>query len=155
VHMTRTDDDDLATELDRAMRRRQSRDLRNRTRFALQKAPDAFVSIHCNSVPSSHWHGAQTIYMKGNPDGEALAKTMQSYFHTYLLPTSREADDMSTLYLLKRINGPAVLAEIGFLSNTKEAVYLVHPSYQRRVAFAIYLSLLDYFGRPQAHLAEE
>ncbi|MCL6597469.1 MAG: N-acetylmuramoyl-L-alanine amidase [Alicyclobacillus macrosporangiidus] len=148
VHLTRTSDDDLASDEDTAQRRRHQSDLRNRTRFVQSHNPDAFVSIHCNSAPSPAWRGAQTIYMDGNPEGERLAKIMQDHFRQQLLPTKREAEDMSTLYLLKRIDGPAVLAEIGFLSNPDEAYHLVQNGYQEAVALAIYTALLEYFGTP-------
>jgi N-acetylmuramoyl-L-alanine amidase len=148
VHLTRTNDDDFASDEDTARRRRHQSDLRNRTRFVQSHDPDAFVSIHCNSAPSPAWRGAQTIYMEGNEEGERLAEIMQDHFRQQLLPTRREAEDMSTLYLLKRIEGPAVLAEIGFLSNPEEAAHLVQSAYQEAVALAIYTALLEYFGTP-------
>jgi N-acetylmuramoyl-L-alanine amidase len=148
VFLTRTTDDDLASDEDLARGRRQQTDLRNRTRYAKSKDPDAFISIHCNAVPSPMWYGAHTIYMSGNVEGEKLAKAMQRRFKELLLPTHREADDMHTLYLLKRIPGPSVLAEVGFLSNPREAEALVTDRYQEVIAFAIYLSILDYFAHP-------
>jgi N-acetylmuramoyl-L-alanine amidase len=144
VYLTRTIDDDLATDEDLTMHRRQSRDLRNRTRFANSRQPDAFVSIHCNAGPSSEWYGAQTIYMTDNATGEKLAKMIQENFKQMLLPTKREADDMETLYLLKRIKGASVLAEIGFITNPKEAAALKTDAYQRTVAFALYTALMEY-----------
>jgi N-acetylmuramoyl-L-alanine amidase len=149
VFLTRTTDDDLASDEDLAKRRRQQTDLRNRTRFVKSKEPDAFVSIHCNAVPSPVWYGAHTIYMRGNPEGEQLARVMQKRFKEILLPTEREPDEMSTLYLLRRIPGPSVLAEVGFLSNPREAAALTTDRYQEVIAFAVYLSILDYFAQPQ------
>jgi len=145
VYMTRGTDDDLATDEDQAMGLRHQSDLRNRTRLAKSKEPDAFVSVHCNASPSPLWRGAHTIYMRDNPEGEQLAKIMQARFKELLLPTKREADDMDTLYLLRRIPGPSVLAEVGFLSNSEEASALHTEKYQQTIAFAMYLSLLDYF----------
>ncbi|MCL6594397.1 MAG: N-acetylmuramoyl-L-alanine amidase, partial [Alicyclobacillus sp.] len=110
VYLTRTRDTDLASEQDRLRKRRHQSDLRHRTQFVLSKHPDAFVSIHCNSVPSPVWRGAHTIYMTGNVEGEAFARCMQRQFRQSLLPTAREVDDMATLYLLKRVPGAAVLA---------------------------------------------
>lgn len=146
VHMTRVTDDDLATEEDRALGRRQNRDLRNRTRFTLGKEPDAFISIHCNAVPSPSWYGAQMFYMTGNEVGEELAKRMQAVFKAMLLPSNREAEDIATLYLLKRIHGAAVLAEIGFLSNPREAAALKTDAYQKTAAFAMYVAIMDHFA---------
>jgi N-acetylmuramoyl-L-alanine amidase len=55
---------------------------------------------------------------------------------------------MSTLYLLKRLEGPAVIAEVGFISNPTEAAHLAQPTYQKHVALAIYSAVLRYFGNP-------
>lgn len=155
VFLTRTADDDLASDEDRAAGRRHQTDLRNRTRYVKSKDPDAVVIIHCNAVPSPIWHGAHTIYMDGNAQGEQLAKDMQIRFRELLLQTERSADDMKTLYLLRRIPGPTVLAEVGFLSNPTEAHALKTDKYQRVVAFAMYLSLLDYFAHPQTDVNHE
>ncbi|WP_249226869.1 N-acetylmuramoyl-L-alanine amidase [Alicyclobacillus mengziensis] len=146
VILTRTTDLDLASDGATKSGRRQSTDLRNRVAIARTHHSDAFVSIHCNAVPSSKWMGAQTLYQQDNLDGEQLAKIMQKRFGELLLPTDREAADTSTLYLLKRISGPAVIAEIGFLSNPKESAHLVTSAYQQKIAFAVYLSLYEYFS---------
>lgn len=149
VYLTRTTDTDLATPEDRAAGRRHKGDLRERLRFTRSKDPDAFISIHCNAVPSPRWSGAQTIYMAGREPSKHLAEVIQDAFRSTLLPTERGADDMSTLFLLKRLDCPAVIAEVGFISNPVEAEHLAKPTYQRQVAFAIYCALLRYFGEPQ------
>ncbi|MBX5435825.1 MAG: N-acetylmuramoyl-L-alanine amidase [Alicyclobacillaceae bacterium] len=151
VYLTRTTDTDLADPADRAAGRRHQGDLRRRLEFTRSKRPDAFVSIHCNAVPESVWRGAHTIYMRGNAEGKRMADDIQASFRALLLPTSRQPDDMSTLYLLKRIAGPAVLAEVGFLSNPQEAAHLATDRYQRIVALSLYTGLLAYFGsNPQS-----
>lgn len=86
------------------------------------------------------------IYMQGNEEAKALAELMQTHFKSHLLPTKRSSDDMNTLYLLKRIPGPAVLAEVGFISNPTEAAHLQTSAYQQQVAFTMYLSLMEYFA---------
>ena len=154
VYVTRVTDRDLASDGDRAQRRRHKGDLRSRTRFVLSKHPDAFVSIHCNAVSSPSWHGAQMIYMRGNDKAKGLAEQIQGEFKQHLLPTSRLSDDMSTLYLLKRIPGAAVLAEVGFISNPEEAKHLQSDGYQQQVATVIYVALLKYFHVSQVHPSE-
>ncbi|MDQ0190437.1 N-acetylmuramoyl-L-alanine amidase [Alicyclobacillus cycloheptanicus] len=144
VYLTRDHDTDLTLPSD--VGRRQQASLRARTRFAKSKHPDAFISIHCNGAPSPAWRGAHVIYQHDNEEGKALAEVMQAAFRDTLLPTHRAVDDASTLYLLKRIPGPAVLAEIGFVTNPEEANALRQKAYQQRVAFAMYVSLLSYFG---------
>ncbi|MCL6547985.1 MAG: N-acetylmuramoyl-L-alanine amidase [Alicyclobacillus sp.] len=146
VYLTRTTDRDLAADEDRAAGRRHRGDLRGRVEYTLSKRPSAYVSIHCNAVPSPVWRGAHTIYMKGNEPAQRLAEDIQDAFRALLLPTTRQPDDMDTLYVLKRIPGPAVLAEVGFLSNPDEAAHLATAAYQRLVAFSVYIGLLHYFA---------
>ncbi|WP_206830583.1 N-acetylmuramoyl-L-alanine amidase [Alicyclobacillus fructus] len=150
VMMTRTTDTDLATERDRAMKQRHLGDLRGRLNVVRRQRVDAFVSIHCNSAPSPDWRGAQVLYLKTNPHAKQLAAVMQETFRAELLPTKRDIQSNRTLFLLKRIEGPTVLAEIGFLSNPDEARALTTDHYQERVAFAMYQALVRYFSDPAA-----
>ncbi|SIS71121.1 N-acetylmuramoyl-L-alanine amidase [Alicyclobacillus vulcanalis] len=150
VVMTRTADTDLATERDRAMKQRHLGDLRGRLAVVRRQRVDAFVSIHCNSAPSPDWRGAQVLYLRSNPHAKQLASAMQEAFRAELLPTNRDVQANRTLFLLKRIEGPTVLAEIGFVSNPEEARALTTPAYQERVAFAMYEALVRYFSDPAA-----
>lgn len=155
VIMTRTTDTDLATERDRAMRQRHLGDLRGRLNVVRRQRVDAFVSIHCNSAPSPDWRGAQVLYLKTNPHAKQLATVMQEAFRTELLPTHRDVQSNRTLFLLKRIEGPTVLAEIGFVSNPEEARALTTDAYQERVAFAMYEALVRYFSDPAVEQVPE
>lgn len=150
VIMTRTTDTDLATDRDRAMKQRHLGDLRGRLNVVRRQRVDAFVSIHCNSAPSPDWRGAQVLYLQTNPHAKQLATVMQEAFRAELLPTKRDVQSNRTLFLLKRIEGPTVLAEIGFLSNPEEAQALSTEQYQERVAFAMYQALVRYFSDPSA-----
>jgi N-acetylmuramoyl-L-alanine amidase len=145
VIVTRENDTDLSTELDKQLRKRHLGDLKGRLGVARRAHIDAFVSVHCNAGPSPDWRGAQVIYQDGNEEGKRLAQITQDTFKGNLLPSKRQIDSSRTLYLLKRIEGPAILAEIGFVTNPDEAVEMTRPEYQRQIAFALYASLLKYF----------
>jgi len=49
-----------------------------------------------------------------------------------------------SLYVLRRTNMPAILVEIGYLTNTHDAEILRNNQYQ--IAYGIYRGILDYFG---------
>lgn len=146
VIQTRDQDQDLATDADRVARRRHLGDLRGRLDFVKGQEIDAFVSIHCNASTSSAWRGAQVLYFRDNVEGERLAKLMQDTFREELLPTARDIQANRTLYLLKRIDGPTVLAEVGFVTNPEEASLMQTQKYQHRIAFAMYVALNRYFS---------
>lgn len=146
VITTRNMDKDLATDSDRVNRRRHLGDLRGRWKVAQRQPIDAMVSIHCNAASSPSWRGAETLYYDGNEEGEKLAHLMQQSFSSNVLPTRRSIQSNRNLYLLKRVEGPTVLAEIGFITNPEEAHYLQTGKYQDRVALAMYVALTKYFA---------
>lgn len=149
VVMTRHGDTDLATDADRKERRRHMGDLRGRLGIVRKQHIDAFVSVHCNAAPSSSWRGAQVLYLRDNEEAKALANIMQKAFARDLLPTNRSIQSNKTLYLLKRVDGPSVLAEIGFITNPAEAQSLKTKSYQEKIAYSMYTALVEYFSDPK------
>lgn len=155
VVMTRTSDVDLATDEDRTRRRRHIGDLQGRLQVVRKQHVDAFVSIHCNAAPSPNWHGAQVLYFRNNVEGKTLATILQETYGRELLTTNRAIQSNRTLYLLKRIEGPTVLAEIGFITNPTEAAAMRTPAYQERIAFATYQALVRYFSDPSVLQANQ
>jgi len=142
VVMTREVDQDLA---DQNARRRKSQDLIRRVSFIKEKKADVVISIHMNSIPSSRWSGAQTFYYaKQHPDNKALATFIQDEIKLNMENTNREAKTVNTLFILKSVEVPMALVEVGFLSNPREARLLADEEYQKKMAAAIYLGILRY-----------
>lgn len=56
----------------------------------------------------------------------------------------RVAKANSDYFMLKNTTATMVIVECGFLSNSKEAELLTQASYQRRVAWAVALGVLQY-----------
>ena len=136
VLMTRSSDAALAD--------RKKEDMRRRVELA--ETADIFVSLHCNSyIGSSKQHGAQVFYQKGNEAGQLLAEAVQTRLKEELGNTDRVALAHPDSYLLKNIDAPAIIAEMGFLSNQEEEALLQNESYQWQVAWSIYQALNDFF----------
>ena len=55
------------------------------------------------------------------------------------------AKDSKDYYILKETTMPAIIVECGFLSNTEENNKLKDEEYQKKIAWAIYLGILDYY----------
>lgn len=120
------------------LRARKLADLKLREQIAVDENPDVFISVHVNAIPDTKWRGAQVFYHEGgHPDGEHLAKAIQSSFQTNLKNTEREALAISGVYLLKKSPVPSVLVETGFISNEEEKQLLIDPKYQEKVADSI------------------
>ena len=119
-------------------RERKKQDIFLREELVKQHNPDLFISIHANAIPNSKWRGAQVFYHKdGHPNSEYLAKAIQQMIRDTVQNTDREALSIKEVYLLKKVEIPAVLVETGFLSNDEERELLATESYQEKIAFAI------------------
>ncbi|MNW51192.1 Germination-specific N-acetylmuramoyl-L-alanine amidase precursor [compost metagenome] len=145
VVMTREEDQDLASDNTKGYSKRKTEDLKRRVRFIEEHESKLFVSIHMNAVPSARWSGAQTFYSSNNGDSITLAEMIQDELKRNLENTERVAKQSDkTIYLLETLKIPAVLVEVGFLSNPGESALLRDEAYQRKVAASIYQGILRY-----------
>ncbi len=125
--------------------RKKSLDLRARLEIA-EKYPRAlFVSVHMNAFGDKKYSGMQVYYSDSAEGGQQLAEMIQQ-MSRFLSPTNdrkiKKAN--SSIYLLDRAPGTAVLVECGFLSNFEECSLLSTEDYQKKVAFAIYKGIINY-----------
>jgi N-acetylmuramoyl-L-alanine amidase len=94
-----------------------------------------FVSIHFNGAPNPDAHGIETYYAWGS----ASARLAQS-IHYRVLRATGEVDRRirsRSFSVLRRTRMPAVLCELGFLTNRAEVRNIQSSSYRQRLAEAI------------------
>jgi len=146
VVLTREDDRMLYTENIKGKRKTQ--DLRNRFEVAKQHPDSVFVSIHANAFPNAEYGGLQVYYSPNDSKSMDIASRIQFANAEYLQPENdrviKKAD--SKIYLLDRIETPAVMVECGFLTNVNEAELLASEDYRTKLASVIYKALCDYFA---------
>ena len=134
---------------DEALAHGKNGDLKNRIK--LQKNCDLFVSIHQNSYPSPNVHGAQVFYYTKSENGKRLAECVQNRLKEFTdANNSRESKANGSYYILKNSEIPCVIVECGFLSAPEENEKLKDQNYQKKIAFAIYAGITDYFSQPDA-----
>lgn len=151
VFMTREEDRDLASADTKGYKKRKTEDLTRRVRYIEEKKAGLFVSIHMNSVPSSRWSGAQTFFSTNNGDSVTLAEYIQDELRKNLNNTDRVAKRSDkSVYLLEELKIPAVLVEVGFLSNPEEARLLRDEKYQQKVAASIYQGIMKYISKKES-----
>lgn len=143
VIMTREEDNDLASLGTKGYSRRKTEDLLNRVNLVKDKHADMLISIHMNSIPSSRWQGAQSFYYPSLEENKRLASSIQDEIRNNL-NTERLVGTANNVYLLKAVEVPSALIEVGFLSNPEEAQLLSNESYQKKAAAAIYRGILKY-----------
>ncbi|WP_241158573.1 N-acetylmuramoyl-L-alanine amidase CwlD [Cohnella candidum] len=144
VTLTREGDYDLAKPGTKGYSKRKTQDLLERVGLINGRKADMVLSVHMNSIPSPKWSGAQTFYFSGNVEGSRLAADIQAEIRTALGNTERVAKPNDTVYLLKTLEMPAALVEVGFLSHPEEARLLADENYQKKVAAAIYRGVLRF-----------
>lgn len=121
-------------------------DITNRIDIAESFDNALFISIHQNKFPIRKYSGFQVYYSKNNPESEKIAATIRKNIINHLQPENKreikKAD--SNIRILDSLHMPAVLAECGFLSNENEAALLATDEYRSKIAFLIYISVMQY-----------
>lgn len=144
VIMTRTTDDGLYEESS-ANKKRQ--DMANRAALMNEANADCIVSIHQNSYPDESVDGAQVFYYTKSDSGKTLATLIQQELVTDIDPTNHRIEKSNdNYYLLKNVSAPLVIVECGFLSNWTESKKLVDDTYQKKLAWAIHMGILQYLN---------
>ena len=114
VVLTRSKDQDLASEETKGMSRRKTEDLKARAKKMDEADPDCVISIHLNAIPSTRSRGAQTFYHPKDKQNMILARFIQKSIASELQNTDRLAKTINHVYLLRRAQSPAALVEVGF-----------------------------------------
>lgn len=147
VIMTRMEDKGLYSS-EGSSRQKKTQDLKRRKEIIKESRGDLFITIHLNSFPQSQYYGAQTFYSKDNSLGKLLAEKIQEEFiNTLDKENKRTALAKEDVYIIKGLDIPTVLVECGFLSNPAEEKLLQKSSYQKKVAWAIYMGIQNYFSQ--------
>lgn len=126
---------------------KKSQDMATRLKIAEEYENAVFISIHMNSFTQQKYRGLQVYYSVNSPLSATLANTVQELVATNLQPdNSRKTKPSPTgIYLLEKIQHPAILIECGFLSNAEDCADLNSPSYRTRLCLVIFTSICQYF----------
>ena len=123
-------------------------DLRNRAETANRWGADYFISIHTNSSENTAAQGVEAYVYRLGTASERLGQSIVDSVSENL--GSRNRGVMQANFaVLRRTNMPAVLVELGYLTNPTEALNLNSPAWQRAVAAAIFEGIVDYTGLPR------
>lgn len=118
--------------------------LQDRTIYSANKSADIFVSIHVNSALATEATGLETHYY--HPESLELAQTVHSSLVSYVKSKDRGLFK-SRFYVINHTKVPAILVEIGFLSNAEERAELVSEQRKSQTAKAISEGILKYLNK--------
>lgn len=118
-------------------------DLRNRANMANAWGADYFVSIHTNSSVNPAANGAEVyVYRLGTPAAELAQSVLDAIVRE--LGSKDNGVRQANFAVLRRTSMPAILVELGYLSNPTEALNLNSPAWQKAVAKAIFDGIYAY-----------
>jgi len=134
---------------DEALANKKVGDMQARRLIANTSKADIFVSIHQNSYKSSNVKGFQAFYFNESDNSRKLAVCIQDRLKDFVNPGNKHSSRANkNYYVLKETVMPAVLVECGFLTNSGERSMLTTDEYQEKIAWGIYLGIVDYFNAP-------
>ena len=105
-------------------------------------SPDIFVSIHVNSSVRPEITGVETHYY--HQYSMSLAQTVHSAFASAVQSPNRGLFK-SKFYVINHTTCPAILVEIGFISNANERAQLVSEKRKQATAKSIADGIDNYF----------
>lgn len=146
VILTRSDENGIY-DLDKStLREKKVSDIKNRVKIGNGSEADVFVSIHLNKIPQKQYWGWQTFFKYGNEKSKRLAQSLQKGLNeTIQKENKRESLKIDNIYIMEHLEIPTAIVECGFLSNAEEKAKLQTEEYQDRLAWGIYVGIMDYF----------
>lgn len=126
----------------------ESNDLQARVQIANQNKADLFVSIHNDSFSNPDAGGTTTYYSADSPvagKSQILGTNIQQEVVKQLGLYDRKVKS-ANFYVVKYTSMPAVLVELGYISNPSEEKLLGSADFQKKAAEGIYRGILAYKG---------
>jgi len=114
--------------------------LQERSGLANHKMCDLFISIHLNASSSPNACGDEVYFTSGN---ERLADIVQAALVKELGVTDRGIKE-GPFFVLKDVLSPAVLVELGFLSNSMDEGNLRSDEYKDKIIGALSDAISEY-----------
>lgn len=123
--------------------------LEDRKKLATKQNANLFISIHANAFSSRRVSGIETYYSTKN-------RRLAQVIHKQLIRATKAKDRgvrNAPFRVLSGTKVPAILIEVGFLTNLKEARKLAKKGYQRQIATGIAKGVEEYLANTSAIVA--
>lgn len=118
-------------------------ELKDRAAIANNLKADLFISVHANSSGSSAASGTETYYQR------EASKALANVMHKYLVQATGLSDRgvrYGNFHVIRETTMPAVLLEVGYLSNKNDEALLFTESLQNKVAASMVSGIKEYLG---------
>jgi N-acetylmuramoyl-L-alanine amidase len=133
VYMTRTDDRDVG--------------LYTRADIANKLNADLFISIHHNASPNTSAQGIMTLYYPTANDKVFNGKKLAQIIQKNLVNTLKTRDwgiiPRPNLVVIRQTRMPAVIAELGYMTNKSELERIQTADFQEKAAQALHTAIME------------
>lgn len=160
VAVNRTEDYALSEDNKWMRSTRHRRDLAQRCEIANRLKPKMLISLHVNWSPSSTRRGPILLYQKNKPESKRIANALQAklnllYRKEANLRRPEEAVMGRSYYLLKHCRVPAVIVEMGFLSNDQDRTLLTSSAFQQKLASSLADGIRELLSEGESQPADD
>lgn len=121
--------------------------LTDRAKLANDLDADIFISIHYNSAKNTTKPSGIETLVYQTPDNKQLALFVHNQLISSTGVLNRGLKNGNKIIVLNRTKVPAILVELGFLTNPNEAKRIHEDDYQHILANALATGIDKYFGR--------
>lgn len=118
-------------------------DLKRRIDKMEREHAAVILSIHVNWSRESFRRGPLVFYASGSPVSQALADLIQKELNA--VQPYRKIAKPGAFYILQQSKVPAILIELGYLSNREDLRLITDPDYQAMLTEAIQRGLAEYY----------
>lgn len=146
VVLTRSDEYGIYDVDAKTIKEKKISDLKNRVEIGNNSGADIFVSVHLNKIPQEKYWGWQTFFREKDEESIKLAKSIQEALNSSIQKENkRESLKLEGKYIIDNVHIPIAVVECGFLSNAEEEKLLQTNEYQDKLAWGIYIGIMNYF----------
>lgn len=105
---------------------------------------DIFISIHLNTFKIESVKGTETFYNEKSSQSKYLSELIQAQIIKDVNSNDRGIKT-ERFSVFRNVKAPAVLVELGYITNPDEEILLNTSSYQEKLAAAMAKGILNYF----------
>lgn len=116
--------------------------LANRVKIADEQKADLFVSIHFDAFFTNDVEGITTYYNKKSD--EPLAALIHDHIFKNGLDARNRGVSLGDYYVLRENTSPAILLELGYISNSTDEARMTSEEFQTKITNSIVDGMIDY-----------
>lgn len=118
--------------------------LADRAEISNREKPDFFISILQNCFPSPGVSGTEIYHYRGDKESEHMSKLIIDEVCSAIDSKNRGVKT-AEFYLLRQVRASAIILQLLYITNPKDAEKLSDPIMEQRAAEAIHRAILKYY----------